>query len=1010
MSLRYPNYQTVTKQTATDEQSPVNKYAQTDFSEAGVDNATSASAQDPEMFEALSNVRPIDDGSIRRRPGYAYWMNPGAPTQHFYDYQSDVTGKREVILTAANYVRAQNDDGSDYNTDLFTPVVQAAAPRSVVSRSYAYFADGQEEDYLKWDGSATNGMSKWGIDINDTGAGTTAGPEAPFTVTDVGAGGPSGSIGPLLPAVAANVANTPDSPAWTAPGNAKVFDGQVATVSVEGGSSSPGPGTASGTPSDYLQTTDFGFNVPGSATITGVIAEVYRYDGGANQNDDKEVNLIVNGVIVGANKAAYGSPGVFGAWLVYGGASDLWGMALTPADINANDFGLSYAVWNTTEDSWSTDEFGNPIENLGGHGADNTYVDAMRITVYYDMPPAIASWTDPDNIKIEDGLVATAEVTTSETSQLQASDFGFSIAGGDAITGIQVNVKCAATETVQLRLNLLKNGILYGEVKSHPVTSASLAFLSYGNASDLWAGVWTPTDLNALNFGISLTALKMAGAAEIEIDYVEIIIYLGTGSLTLGAATAAGDITLIDGRVYYAVFSNSLTPHYSDLTPPSNSTGPLTTEDQPISNIPVSVDPQVDTVVLLATADAGDATRLYLLASLPNGTTTYTDTMDELTLLTQPVYLSTDLSGEEFGVTGNNPPPVGALYPTKHRGRIYLLNGPTLHWSKALEDITTDTSLIAGRWEESFPGENSTDISDTTEAGRGMLSDGINLYIGTEFKIRRLNGDAPFLESPDIVHNEVGIMNQDVWRITYLEGTPVGAMWLTPDLRVISSDFNTYKDIGSSIDGTLASINTEAVKEKAYATFYANATLDLYILAIPTGASAVNNTLCVFNLRSQKWFTWTFTDDVSALFYHILRTGVPQLLIASEADPIYQLSMSATQDRVNNTPVAFPVVAKTSWLDLSDPLLRKSLNEIEVITGDPFLTILTEGATTLSDFAAPHTVATRLVKLSPRGEYKIYLAGSTSRDRFYRLTFISTGVAQTILSSYTVESVPVNRQ
>lgn len=998
MSYRYPATTYAIQSTPTEQQVPVNRYSRNSFDDAGVDNFSSPPGQDPEMMEVLTNVLPVASSSLQRRFGYSFWMNPTTKATHIYDYLSDLTGKREVLLTSPLYVRAQNDDGSDYNTNLFTPTAQATAPRAVTSRSYSYFANGQAADYLKWDGSATGGVTKWGIDINDIGTGTTAGPETPTTVADIGAGGPSGSIGPLSPTTM--FFEPTSGEAWVNEDNAKAFDNAYATASLTGG------GTSGGAPSALLEASGFGFNVPSGATITGVVAEInwgetpYYY-----QLADYHVFLLA-GSTIGDDRVRNYNPGYPYAYYAYGSASDLWGATLTPAIVNAGTFGFAFQAQNTTTDNF--DEDGN---NLGGAGNDTASIDHMRMTVYYDMPPATPSWTDPNNVKVEDGLVATADVTTAETSQLQMTDFGFAISGADAITGIEVKVKAASDTSVQLRATLMKNGLVYGETKSHPVTNSTLDFLTYGDAQDLWNGVWTPTDINLTNFGVNLTAIAMSGSVPLSIDFVEITVYLGTGPITLGAATGGGNITLVNGRVYFGVFENSLTGHYSDLTPESASTGVLTAKDQPLSNLPVSVDPQVDTFNLLATADGGDETRLYLISSMPNGTTTYTDTMSELDLLAQPVFLSTDATGREFGVTGNDPPPVGAQYPTKHRGRLYLLNGPTLYWSKALEDITTDTSYIAGRWEEAFPPENSADVSEGAENGRGMLSDGINLYIGTEFKIRRLNGDAPFLESPDIVHNEVGIMNQDVWKITYLEGTPVGAMWLTPDLRIISSDFNTYKDVSTPIQGTLATVNKAAVRGAAYATFYANGPLDLYILAIPTGASTLNDTLCVFNLKTQKWFIWQLTDTVASFLYHTLSSGEPQLLIASDEAAIYELDPLANQDRVNNTAVPFTVTARTTWLDLGDAQLRKFLNEIEVLTGDAAMTVLVEGATTLSHFSAtPHTPASRVVSVSPRGEYKVYLAGSTTKDRYYRLTFTSTGTTQNVLGGYSIESIAVNRQ
>jgi len=125
--------------------------------------------------------------------------------------------------------------------------------------------------------------------------------------------------------------------------------------------------------SESLEATNFSFNIPSGATITGIVLKVNRNDGspfGDSFINDNTVKLTKNGTVgVGDNKA--GSPIQF--WLgfiqdeviTYGGTTDLWGTTWTPAEINANTFG-AYITANT-----------NTFSNNG-------FVDYMSIQVYYE--------------------------------------------------------------------------------------------------------------------------------------------------------------------------------------------------------------------------------------------------------------------------------------------------------------------------------------------------------------------------------------------------------------------------------------------------------------------------------------------------------------------------------------------------------------------------------------------------------------------------------------------------
>lgn len=141
--------------------------------------------------------------------------------------------------------------------------------------------------------------------------------------------------------------------AWEEPQDAAADGGGVASV-----------GSTTGL-TEYLKATDFGFAVPLGATIDGVEVAVEKMEAFSGVTFDVEVRLVKGGTVAGDNKADLGDPWQAGMEVkTYGGAADLWGLALTPADVNASNFGVVISC----EDPFT--------------GA-NPQVDYMSITVHY---------------------------------------------------------------------------------------------------------------------------------------------------------------------------------------------------------------------------------------------------------------------------------------------------------------------------------------------------------------------------------------------------------------------------------------------------------------------------------------------------------------------------------------------------------------------------------------------------------------------------------------------------
>jgi hypothetical protein len=98
----------------------------------------------------------------------------------------------------------------------------------------------------------------------------------------------------------------------------------------------------------YLKATGFNFNIPTYSSICGITVEVECRATGLLLTAavrDNEVRLIRNGVIrTDTNAAKSGDWGSTDGYRSYGGANNCWGTTLTPADVNAPDFGVAISA------------------------------------------------------------------------------------------------------------------------------------------------------------------------------------------------------------------------------------------------------------------------------------------------------------------------------------------------------------------------------------------------------------------------------------------------------------------------------------------------------------------------------------------------------------------------------------------------------------------------------------------------------------------------------------------
>lgn len=120
---------------------------------------------------------------------------------------------------------------------------------------------------------------------------------------------------------------------------------------------------ANGSHYDYLIGDNFEFELPASAWIDGIAVTIRRAADAASGAADQAVRIVRGGMIGDLNHARTTPWDSTFEAVEYGGPTDLWGEAWTPAVINSPDFGVAIAVTPAS----------------GGRA----YVDAIQLTVHH---------------------------------------------------------------------------------------------------------------------------------------------------------------------------------------------------------------------------------------------------------------------------------------------------------------------------------------------------------------------------------------------------------------------------------------------------------------------------------------------------------------------------------------------------------------------------------------------------------------------------------------------------
>jgi hypothetical protein len=951
---------------------PPIRYVRDNFAGTGQNSYVKAPAQDQAMWQALTNVQPITQGILNQRWGYSQFAAGGVNPNRLSNFQSDNLGTRAIIAAGLGGIQAFNENGSNYRTNIFTPSAASGIIRSITSRNYQYFCDGDNAlnsvthltgDSLKWNGAISGGVTNNGIVVTDV------------TQNLSGGGTQGGTYGPNTGTTAADLALPTPNPWTNPPGEfsnslasaAYCNVGETITIVESTQPYSHFTTTVSNnhTTSDGLRATGF-FNSVAGAQVGGIQVAI-QYQATLTSpvtlnNLVVQVQLVKNGAPTGDVKGGTLTADGNLHTITLGNSTDLWNTSFAPVDLVQSNFGFIVTA--------KAGFFQNPPMPITNNTF--TYLPNYNLKVpYVTMTVTMAgnagtSSSSGNGVGVNTGVSGGAiNLTVGRVYYLVANT---ATVGhfSDLTTASASTGPCTNTE-----FNLLLATFNDPQVDTKYV----LATADGGDPSILYeVGVLVP--------GLTISSWAINGSNQVTF----------TGVYT-GAQFPNGTFVTIGGLVHGSYMNGQI----------------LTVTSATGTTFTASFTHAADSATEAGIGMAGPSgTTPASTFAIPNGVTFVVDnTPDPNLVLNQPLVF-TDTSGIEYGLTLNTPPPAGDLF-IKHQGRLWMAGVPgathSVFFSKSVSELTLPNGFIAGKYEESWPGSNYFDVSDGAEDVSGLLTDGTTLYIGTQSHIRRLIGNSPFnFQEPQIVHPEVGLINQEVWQLTFMQGAPSGSVWLTPDFRVIQSDFNTYVDIGTPIQDILNALQPTA-QSLAHAAFVADGEFELYILAVPYLQSTYCDTHLVFDLRARQWFVWQPAGGSTSLLFNITQAGAPQWLFLNSSNAINIYNANAITDN----GVTIPVSATTTWMHLGEATRRKMLNEIQVY-GNTAMNMSVYGANNLADFITnPRPVVyNRTLQQSPFGTWNLYLTGDKTRHRYYQFTFNSSNGQVPFLGSYAISAVPMD--
>ena len=221
--------------------------------------------------------------------------------------------------------------------------------------------------------------------------------------------------GPNNPGTMANDATT-GAHAWADPDNAKTSNDVYSVTTWSSGSSS-----------QYLKATNFGFSIPSGATINGILVEIER-KGNATCSDYETFIVKADGTWGTTDKATGTVIPDTDTYISFGANNDLWDESWTAENINDVDFGVVYRV-SAYNGPISVDHIRITITYTAGGGG-QTY-SLVGVNGDFTLSGISAAITKTINLSCSLGQFTVTGVTTIFSKALKmASDTGNFVLNG----------------------------------------------------------------------------------------------------------------------------------------------------------------------------------------------------------------------------------------------------------------------------------------------------------------------------------------------------------------------------------------------------------------------------------------------------------------------------------------------------------------------------------------------------------------------------------------------------
>lgn len=131
-------------------------------------------------------------------------------------------------------------------------------------------------------------------------------------------------------------------------------------------------------------------------------------------------------------------------------------------------------------------------------------------------PGSSFAFSSPSNTFTSNGSYASAgsiaSLISGQTDYLKVSNLGFTIPTSATICGIQVDVEKSAAALLGLgsvtdnHARILQGTTAGNDLPNGAAWSTSDTYVTYGGSNQLWGLSWTPSDINASNFGFLFSA------------------------------------------------------------------------------------------------------------------------------------------------------------------------------------------------------------------------------------------------------------------------------------------------------------------------------------------------------------------------------------------------------------------------------------------------------------------------------------------------------------------------